>query len=276
MQQIINFLIRNKTFLLYILLLSISLVFTIQSHSYHKSRFINSANFLTGGIYNSTNNISEYFNLKTQNTILQEENNSLRMLIHNGEKQNDSIQITYIDSTSFGIAYKFTPALVLKNSYSATDNILLLNKGHRDSIQQDFGVITPKGVLGIVDQTSKKFSTVISILNTNSRISAKLKQTNHFGSLIWDSKSPHIIQLKEIPKIAPVKQGDTITTSGLSAIFPKGIPIGTVTDFSLDNAENYYTINVKLFNDMTNIEHVYIIENEDKDEINNLLNPADE
>ncbi|RSK39937.1 rod shape-determining protein MreC [Mangrovimonas spongiae] len=276
MQQIINFLIRNKTFLLYILLLSISLVFTIQSHSYHKSRFINSANFLSGGIYNSTNNISEYFNLKTQNTILQEENNNLRMLIHNGEKQNDSIQITYIDSTSFGIAYKFTPALVIKNSYSATDNILLLNKGERDSIKEDFGVITPKGILGIIDQTSKKFSTVISILNTNSRISAKLKHTNHFGSLIWNGKSPYTVQLKEIPKIAPVTQGDTITTSGLSAIFPKGIPIGTVTDFSLDNAENYYTINVKLFNDMTNIEHVYIIENKDKNEINNLLNPTDE
>lgn len=276
MQQIINFLIRNKTFLLYLLLLSISLVFTIQSHSYHKSRFINSANFLSGGLYKSVNNTSTYFNLKNQNKILQDENNTLRTIIHNTSKQNNSILTSYIDSTRFNIAYKFTPAVVIKNSYSATNNIILLDKGKRDSIKQDFGVITPKGVLGIVDQTSTKFSTVISILNTNSRISAKLKQTNHFGSLVWNGNSPHLVQLKEIPKIAPIKQGDTITTSGLSAIFPKGIPIGTVTDFFLDSAENYYTINIKLFNDMTNVEHVYIIENKDQKEINQLLNMAHE
>ena len=275
MQQIINFLIRNKTFLLYLLLLSISFVFTIQSHSYHKSKFINSANFLSGGVYNSVNNISEYFKLNEQNALLQQENNTLRTLIYNTTRKNDSIQITYTDSTNISATtYAFTPAVVIKNSYSATDNILLLNKGKRDSIKQDFGVITPRGVLGIVDRTSKKYATVISILNTNSRISAKLKHTNHFGSLLWDGKSPYTVQLKEIPKIAPIKQGDTITTSGLSAIFPKGIPIGTITDFTLDHSKNFYTINVALFNDMTNVEHVYIIENKDQPEIKRLLNPT--
>jgi len=88
--------------------------------------------------------------------------------------------------------------------------------------------------------------------------------------------SPDKIQLTEIPKIAPVQKGDTIITSGRSAIFPKGIPIGTVSNFKLDIAENYYEINVKLFNDMTNIEHVYVIENKDSEAIENLLNTADD
>ncbi|HAI16674.1 MAG TPA: rod shape-determining protein MreC, partial [Xanthomarina gelatinilytica] len=74
MQQIINFIIRNKSFLLYLLLFSIAMVFTIQSHSYHKSKFINSANFLSGGIYNSVNNVSEYMHLRKQNELLQQEN----------------------------------------------------------------------------------------------------------------------------------------------------------------------------------------------------------
>ncbi|MEO8934897.1 MAG: rod shape-determining protein MreC [Xanthomarina sp.] len=268
MQQIINFIIRNKGFLLYLLLFSIAFGFTIQSHTYHKSKFINSANFLSGGIYNSLNNINEYIHLRTQNELLQEENNHLRSVIFN---RPDTLQKTFIDTTYSGISYNFTPAIVIKNSYSLSNNMLLLNKGKRDNIQQDFGVISSKGIVGIVDNTSKKYATVISILNTSSRISAQLKKSNHFGSLIWNGKSPHMVQLTEIQKIAPIQKGDTIITSGRSAIFPKNIPIGIIEGYELDASENYYTIHVRLFTDMTSLEHVYIIENKDVEEINMLL-----
>lgn len=269
MQQIINFFLRNKTFLLYLFLLFLSIIFTIQSHSYHKSRFINSANFLTGGIYNSVNNIQSFFSLKEQNQILQEENNYLKSILFNSKQESKNFVID--SSRSYG-NYQFTPARIIKNSYATTNNVLLLNKGLRDSIKQDFGVITSNGILGIVDNSSSRFSTVLSILNTNVKISAQLKNTNHFGSLVWDTKSPNMVQLTEIQKIAPIKKGDTIITSGRSIIFPKGIRIGTIESYKLDDAENFYTIDVKLFNDMTNIEHVYVIENKNKDEINTLLN----
>ncbi len=268
MQQIINFIIRNKNFLLFLLLFTVAIFFTIQSHSYHRSKFINSANFLTGGIYNSLNNVSSYFNLKSQNQILTQENNKLKALLFNTQNK---LSTSYLDSTTFNSLYKFTPANVIKNSYSATDNILLINRGNKDSIKEDFGVISSKGIIGIVDQTSKNYATVLSILNTKSKISAQLKQTNHYGTLTWDNKSPAFAKLIDIQKIAPVAKGDTIITSGRSSIFPKGVPIGVIANFELDHAENFYEINVKLFNDMTNIEHVYIIENKDAQEIKTLL-----
>lgn len=273
MQQIINFIIRNKSFLLYLLLFSIAMVFTVQSHSYHKSKFINSANFLSGGIYNSVNNVSEYMHLRTQNELLQQENNQLKSFLYN---KTDSINKTFVDTVYSGTTYKFSPAVVIKNSYSSNNNILLINRGKRDSIKQDFGVISPKGLVGIVDNTSKKYATVISVLNTNSRISAKLKKSNHFGSLMWNGKSPFLVQLTEIPKIAPIMVGDTITTSGRSSIFPKDIPIGTVDSYSLDASQNYYIILVRLFNDMTSLEHVYVIENKDTEEIKALINNTNE
>jgi len=272
MQQIVNFIIRNKTFLLFLLLFGISLLFTIQSHSYHKSRFVNSANFLSGGIYKSSNNISQYFNLKTQNEILAEENARLNALIY---LTGDSVSAFVTDSV-FGIPYKFNAAKIIKNSYASSNNVFLINKGIKDSLKQDLGVINSKGIIGIVDNVSSRYATVISVLNSNVNISAQLKKTNHFGSLTWDGESHEFIQLTDIPKIAPVEIGDTIVTSGRSAIFPKGIQIGVINDFELDAAENYYIINMKLFNDMTNIEHVYVIENKDLAEIDNLLNPADE
>jgi rod shape-determining protein MreC len=273
MQQIINFIIRNKTFLLFLLLFSLSILFTIQSHSYHKSKFINSANFLTGGVYNTVNNINSYFSLKEQNDILSEENKRLKALIANLEIKSDT---TFKDGFVIDSSYHFTSANVIKNSYSLTNNVLLLDKGKKDGIKQDFGVVSSKGIVGIVDKTSGRYATVISILNKTSKISAQLKKTNHFGTMIWDAKTPEYIQLVDIPKIAPLSEGDTIVTSGRSSIFPKGILIGTVHDFHLDIAENFYEINIKLFNDMTSLEHVYIIENKDISEITNLLNNTNE
>ncbi|GGG32504.1 rod shape-determining protein MreC [Bizionia arctica] len=228
---------------------------------------------MSGGIYNSVNNVSEYIHLEKQNELLQKENNDLKSLLYN---TTDSLNRSFTDTTYSGISYKFTPAIVIKNSYSLSNNVLLLNKGRRDSIQQDFGVISSEGLVGIIDNTSKKYATVISVLNTSSQISAQLKKSNHFGSLIWNGKSPYLVQLTEIPKIAPIEIGDTIITSGRSSIFPKNIPIGTIDSFNLDTAQNYYVIHVKLFNDMTSMEHVYIIENKDSNEINKLINNTNE
>jgi rod shape-determining protein MreC len=265
MQQIINFFIRNKNFILFLLLFSIALSLTIQSHSYHKSKFINSANFLTGGIYESVNKINQYFYLKKENQILLEENNKLKSLLFNSTNE-------IIKDTSNRVNYITISASVNKNSFTLTNNYLTLNKGTNDSISEDLGVITSKGIVGIIDNTSKNYSRVMSILNTNSRINAQLKKSNHFGTLIWNTNSAEIVQLVDIPKQAPIVNGDTIITGGRSTIFPKNIPIGEVVDFVLDETENFYTVDVRLFNDMTNIGHVHIIKNIDTPEIKDLEN----
>ncbi|MFK2819553.1 rod shape-determining protein MreC [Flavobacteriaceae sp. LMIT009] len=272
MQQIINFIIRNKTFLLFLLLFSISLFLTFQSHSYHKSKFINSANFLTGGVYESVNNISGYFGLKKENELLQQENNRLKSILYNANK--DTLIVNY--QGVLQDQFNFKAARVYKNSYSNTNNYLTINKGTRDNIKQDMGVITSQGIVGIIDNVSNKYARVMSILNSNIRVNAQLKKTDHFGTLSWNGSSPYIAQLTDLPKQAPVMVGDTIITGGLSTIFPKGIPIGTITSFKEDETENYFEIDVALFNDMTSIGHVYIIENLDAEEISKLNNPDEQ
>lgn len=273
MQQIFNFVIKNKTFLLFLLLFSTALALAIQSHSYHRSQFINSANTLTGGLYGTLNTVSEYFDLKDQNKILIEENRKLREQIANTVSKNNTEIINISADTT---KYKIISAKVYKNSYSLPNNYLTINKGKRDSIRQDYGVVTSKGIVGIIEDTSHKYATVMTILSKKSSISAQLKSTNHFGSLEWDTKSSEFTQLKDISKFAPIKIGDTIVTSGKSTIFPKGLNIGIATSKTLDEGGDTYTIDVKLFNDMTNIGHVYIIENKDREEIKLLENSSNE
>lgn len=267
MQQIIFFLIRNKNFLLFIVLFSISIFLTIQSHSYHKNNFVNSSNSITGGIYTIKSSITNYFNLREENEILIDENTRIRIQL---ESYKSKVINQNIDTNSILSKYYFIPAKVINNSFSKTKNKLTIDKGQRDSIQLDLGVITSRGIVGIIDNVSNKYATIQSILNTNSQINAKLKNAKHFGSLVWNTEDPNVIQLIDIPRLAPVKIGDTIITGGKSTIFPEGILIGAVIDFELTEDENSQNLNIQLFNDMTNLQHVYIIDNLDSQEIINL------
>lgn len=261
MQQIINFIIRYKNFLLYILLLIISLAFTIQSHSYHQSSFFNSSNWIAGNIYGISHGITTYFDLDEENERLLLENERLRDQLFNKESSSK----IKIDTSN--IKYTIVSGQVIKNSYADHRNYITINRGKKDSVKQDMGVITDLGILGIVENTSNNFATVQSILNENSNINAKIKNTNHFGSLIWDAKTYNVVQLIDIPRLVPLTVGDTIVTGAMSSIFPENIPIGTIRKFDLDIAKSFYRIDVDLFNDMTNIKNVYIINNLDRKEV---------
>ena len=267
MQQIFNFIIKNSNRLLFLLLLGISLSLTIQSHSYHRSKIISSANFLSGGVYERINNVSEYLNLRTQNDALAQENAELRSLLFNTK---DTSSAPKLDSIKGLHPADMIVSKVIHNSYNSHENYLTLNSGSIQGVKSDMGVINSLGIVGIIDNTSPNYSTVASILNVKSMINAKIKKSNHFGSLGWNGKSTGFVQLTDIPRLAAIRKGDTIVTGGQSIIFPENINIGTVYKIYIDNQTNYYTLDIKLFNDMTDLGHVYIIKGKDREEITNL------
>tara|TARA_R110002051_G_scaffold4043_6_gene21433 strand:+ start:1132 stop:1953 length:822 start_codon:yes stop_codon:yes gene_type:complete len=262
MQQIISFLIKYKTFLLYLFLLLLSVIFTFQSHSYHQSKFLNSSNYIVGSIYSFSDNITSYFNLREENNSLVEENKNLRKKLFN----NTHFLESTIDTSA--VDYEVVRGRVINNSYADQRNYVTINKGENDGIAQDMGVITDKGILGIVENTSNNFSTVQSILSDKSNINAKIKNSNHFGSLVWSNTQDYnVVQLIDIPRLVTLTIGDTIVTGAMSSIFPENIPIGTIKKFDLDNSKSFYFIDVELFNDMTNIGNIYIIKNLNRKEV---------
>ena len=267
MQQIFNFIYKNSNRLLFLLLLGISLFLTIQSHSYHRSKVISSANFLSGGVYERINNVSEYLNLKTQNDALAQENAKLRNLLFDVI---DTLTIPKMDSIKGLHHTDIVVSKVIHNTFSGHENYLTINSGELKGVKPDMGVINSLGIVGIIDNTSQNYATVVSILNVKSQINAKLKKSDHFGSLGWNGKSTGFVQLTDIPRLAAIRKGDTIVTGGQSVIFPENINIGTVDKIYIDNQTNYYTLDVKLFNDMTNLGHVYVIKSKDREEIINL------
>ena len=267
MQQIFNFIYKNSNRLLFLLLLGTSLFLSIQSHSYHRSKIISSANFLSGGVYQKINSASEYLNLRTQNDALAQENAKLRSLLFNAK---DTTSIPKLDSLKGVKPTDIIVSKVIHNTFNTQENYLTINSGSSQGVNSDMGVINSLGVVGIIDNTSNNYATVISILNTKSQINAKLKKSDHFGSLTWNGKSTGFVQLTDVPRLASIKKGDTIVTGGQSVIFPENINIGTIDRIYINNQTNYYTLDVKLFNDMTNLGHVYILKSKNRNEIINL------
>jgi rod shape-determining protein MreC len=267
MQQIFNFIFKNSNRLLFLLLLGISFALTLQSHSYQKSKVISSANFVSGNVYNEINNVEEYFSLKTQNDKLAAENAMLKIILFNKKDTANVVTTKDLQGVS---KTNIILSKVIHNSYNIHENYLTINTGSEKGVKPGMGVINDFGVVGVIENTSKNYATIISVLNKTNIINAKIKNSNRYGSLIWDGKSTGFVQLINIPRLATVQKGDTIVTGGQSEIFPENINIGTVERKFTEKTNNYYTLDIKLFNDMTNLGHVYILKTKDSEEIKQL------
>jgi len=267
MQYYIQFIIKNSHLLLFLMLFGLGVFLTINGHNYHKSKIISSSNQLIGSVYESTNEATSFFGLKDENKKLLEENKSLKSLLFNKQ---DSINKKKYFSKNNQKIYDIIVAKVVSNKYSSYNNYIMINAGSKDSINKEMGVINSKGIVGIVENTSKNYATVMSVLNVKSKINAKVKNSNHFGELNWNGKSTGFIQLIDLPRLTSIKVGDTIVT-GNTIFFPDNINVGVIHKIYNDEETNYFTLDILLFNDMTNLNSVYVIRNNRKDEIETLI-----
>lgn len=269
MQWVLNAIIRYKNFLLFFFLLSISLLYSAKKSAYHNSQLSKSSLVIAGAIHQPFDNLSRYFELNKENQRLQLENNTLKNLVL--DKFNQSEFLALEEENLAGPNYWSLPAKLIRNSFTQNRNILLLDKGEKNGVTKDMGVIGMKGIIGIVNQTSQGFAKVLSILNLDLKINAKFKNSNVFGSLYWTGESPNKMQLADISVINTVKVGDTLVTGGMSAYFPEGIVIGTVKEVVKPENGGYYDIEIALINNMTDLNYVYVIGNKRREEIIELL-----
>ncbi|WP_296635156.1 rod shape-determining protein MreC [Polaribacter sp.] len=269
MQQIIYFFQKFKYFLFFLLLEFVALFFIFNNLSFHKSKFINSANSLTGGLYYQYSKITEYLNLKEENKLLAEENTKLKNLLSKRSVNPGIKDSTVLDTTRYYQKYTFSTAKIINNNYAKDFNFITINRGENQGIQKEMAVVNSRGIIGITEHTSKDYTRVQSILNKNSKINARLKNTNYFGTLGWNGKNYNTVQLSDIPRQAPIKIGDTIETGGKSTIFPEGILIGIISKINEGNSADN-KVDITLFNDMSSLGYVKIIKNLYRQEIKQL------
>ena len=263
MRNLLNFFLKYNYWFLFIFLEVISFVLLFRFNNYQGSAFFTSSNQVAGMVYEFANKVTGYFHLKTINDGLVQKNVELELQVEHlrsalMELTADSTEIEHMKSNAL-LGYDIYRASVINNSLTHADNYITLNKGENDGIRREMGVISGSGVVGIVYQTSPNYSVVIPILNSKSSISCKIKRSDYFGFLKWDGGSSQYATVKDMPRHSLFTLGDTIVTSGHSAVFPGGIPVGTVEDMSDSHDGLSYLLKVKLFTDFARSSDVRVI-----------------
>jgi len=263
MYRIFSFCIKYNGAFAFVILEIIALLFYFNRNiNPNKATFISSANEMIGGIYESTSRVSRYWNLSAVNDSLARENAELKMRLPSSKFSSLVEPNTKIDTT-LQQHYEYIEAKVVNNTIHRPHNFLTINRGAKQGLRPNSGVLNGngKGIVGVAQKVSDNYAVVMSVLNLDIRISAKIIRNDYFGVMVWDGTDSRYMTLESIPKHADVHIGDTIITSGFSTIFPEGILIGKIESFFKPEGLNFYTIKVALFNDLNSAQYVYVVNN---------------
>ncbi len=271
MQNLIRFLLRYWLFIFFLLIESFCFYLIYSNSRFHEAILFNKANKVTGDFNAAYTSTTEYLSLGKANDSLARENAVLRargidaMAFIENQKRTAEDTLAKVVQT-----YSYFSAKVIKNSINQASNFIYLNKGSASGITTQMGVICEKGIVGQVVKVTENYSAVMSVLNKNFRVSAKMKNSDYFGQLFWTGSSIDQVKLEEIPKHVLVQIGDTVVTSGYSILFPENIMIGRVTKVHAQPEKNFLEIDVKLSAPMANLNYVYVIDHLYKNEIMEL------
>ena len=268
MKEIIKLILKYHFTIIFILLEIVSFSLIIRHNEYQRAIFSESASTLFGNVSSTITSIKDYFRLKEMNESLANENILLKNRLEEYELLRDTIIHGTVVQDSIPV-YEYIGAKQVNATYNRTKKYITLNRGRKNGLQKEMAVCTPEGIVGLIQDLSDHFAVVIPLINVDSRISAKIKKNNYYGSLQWDGNDYAYSYLNDIPYHVEVNAGDTIVTSGLSKIFPEGIVVGYVESVDKETA-NFLKIKVKLAVDFKRINHVYVILNNKKNEQTSL------
>lgn len=275
MRNLIAFLVKSSSWILAFVLISISFYLVFTQNTYQRSVFLSSSNAVSGEISKVSNKVTSLIHMQKNNELLLSENAKLHEQLEAlrskmAQQFSDSVGMRSFAYDSIQpVQFHFVQANVVNKSFMGVNNFITLDKGSRDGVKPDMGVISETGVVGVVLQTSDRFSVIIPIVNAKFRLSGKLKKSEHSGSIAWNGKALSHAQLGELPKHQPFKVGDTVVTS-FSRIFPKGMMIGVVTNKAVSREDNFNTVDVKLSTDFNTLQQVLIIQDRFFEEQNAL------
>ena len=274
MNELFGFIVRHSKWLVFAFFVTISCTLLFNDDPYRRHVFMTSAGRMAATVYKGANNVTSYFDLREINGDLNRRNAELQAEIVRMQETIDRLrEQNYTDTLALdsGVRhFDFIVAHVINNSISHPFNYLTINKGSSDGIKPELGVIDRNGVVGIVSTTGAHSARVISLLNPHFSLSCKIKRSDYFGSLVWDGANPSQALLEELPRHTVFEPGDTIVTSGYSAVFPSGLPVGVIIGADTDRNQNFFTLRVRLLADFTTLGNVQVVINNQAEEIRAL------
>lgn len=266
MRNLLAFISRYQFSFYYVVFLIISFSLLYNNNYYQRSTVVSTTNGITGKFNTVYENIASFFDLKRSNDQLARENARLRALLNIRTKE---IPDSLVELEN-GLTIKYISARMISNSTQFRNNYFMIDKGYSSGIKKDMGVLTTDGVVGIIIDVSEHYSSGISLLHKDARISGRIKKNDQLVNVSWDGVNYRLGDISHIPTHVTLLPGDTILTSGNSQIFPEGLMIGTVERVDEDVENMFKKGKVRYSVDYNKVNYVYVIDNPLKGEINRL------
>ena len=244
------------------IVLEVAAIAMLRTHSTTQSLWINRASHRTMAfLWGSGESLRSHFALEGLNQELHSENARLQEQLRAlGEEEADRAAIRQSST------YRYIPATVVKMSRNRTSNYIILDKGYEDGIRPQSGIISDRGVVGIVEAVDKHFSYGITLMNPEMSVGARVDGTGVVAPLSWDGRSMDGALLRNLPPHYAIAAGDTVRTSGFSTIFPPDVPIGVTGDTRLVDGSTKQ-VDVRLFQDFSTVRYVTVVDNLKREEI---------
>ncbi|MDR0431340.1 MAG: rod shape-determining protein MreC [Tannerellaceae bacterium] len=267
MRKLLDFLVRKRHWFVFILLEFVSLTLIYRNNVYQRNIMFSTANVIAANIVSVTGSVTSYLDLREINKELLERNGKLEMELLMFKELVEAMKADTAVFRAFSMdnvrlfPYDFVTAKVINNSVTYLSNYITLNKGKKDGINPDMGVMSDNGAVGIVIKASDYYSVVLPLLNTKFNLSCKVLGSSHIGSLSWNGRNARYANLDELPRHVQFQIGDTIVTSGYSTVFPEGILVGFVSSFERQRDDNFNSLKIELATDFQRLNNVMVIRN---------------
>lgn len=250
------------------IILEIAAVFMLSGSRSLQDVWMNRATHrVLAAIWSGGESVRSWWSLREQNRVLAEENLLLAEALRRLEGQKTALSGAVADTVTGN--WRFSPATIVKMSRNSQHNYIILDKGTADGIVPRSGIVTPAGVVGIVNAVDEHFCYGITLQNALVSVSARIGHDGTVAPLEWDGLHSRGAVLKNLPAHLETAPGDTVWTSGFSGIFPPDIPLGiTGASRLVDGAVK--EMKVELFLDFGALRHVTVVENLDREEIKRL------
>lgn len=259
MKHLLEFLWRFRHWLLFIVLEALSLALLLHFNSYQRSVWLSSAGRVAGIVYEWADGVTSYFHLKGVNEDLSRRNAWLEERVSVLERHLREAGDTSAAALQLPPPYQTIRARVIKNSLNLVDNYITLDHGEAAGVRPDMGVAGTDGVVGIVYKVSARYALVLPVLNSRSNLSCMIQGSGYFGYLHWEGGDPRYAWLEDLPRHAEFELGDTVVTSGYSAVFPQGVTVGTVDDAVDADDGLSYRLKIRLTTDFGRLDAVRIL-----------------
>ena len=267
MLQLVDFVIRNRFFLVFVLLEILSIWMVVRNNNYWGATYLNTSNYYVAKTLSVSKSAKEYTQLNEVNAHLANENAHLHAIVAKLSQQKPAdAPAGYVPDSSFAARFTYTIAKVVDNETTNPNNIITIDKGSLDGITPGMGVISATGVVGKVRFCSEHFSVITSILHSQFMVSSKLVRSKEIGYAKWSGKNPDVIDLVDVSKYTKVYKGDSAVTSDQNSVFPSGIMVGKVESVTVNPNQTFYNIVLRLATDFQNLSYVYVVKNNQLEE----------